>query len=37
MVRLIFISEHGFCVYSYILILNESTEYIYVHFNMFRY
>ena len=24
--------KHGLCVYSYILMLNESTEYIYVYF-----
>ena len=23
--------KHGFCVYSYILMLNESSEYIYVY------
>ena len=32
-----FAQKHGFCVYSYILMLNESTEYIYVYFNMFKY
>ena len=37
MVCLIFISETRFCVYSYILMLNKSTEYLYVYFNMFKY
>ena len=29
--------KHGFCVYSYISMLNESTEYIYVYFNIYKY
>ena len=29
--------KQGVCVYSYFLRLNESTEYIYVYFNMFKY
>ena len=29
--------KHGFCAYSYILMLNESTEYLYVYFTIFKY